>query len=302
MKQWSTIKRGKRVKGPVIHHKEDSNIELIKNPINDTTKVSYGIAACRYNAKLEEYEILMIQKRCTYYYVMFVLGKYNVSNNKRLMYLFNGMSNQEKVTIMSMDFSLIYYHMFLTRPESVGRGPSDELAKYMGLKKHFECAFLEDGGIKLRAFISSSQNRGFVWEIPKGRKYRHDEKDIDCAIREFTEETGIKPEDYKLLLHIPPKTMSYVDAGVRYVYYYYIAIHTPKSDKASDFQWKNTSHAMINFNYNAQITEAIDMQWMSLPALRVLDKGGHIHKFTKTLFKILRKKERLGRLIKSGIL
>ena len=65
-------------------------------------KKSYGIACCRFNKATNMLEILLIKKRYTYSFVAFVFGQYNKKDEKRLKFLFNGMTLQEKHLTMQM--------------------------------------------------------------------------------------------------------------------------------------------------------------------------------------------------------
>ena len=82
------------------------------------TRKSYGVAICRFNVKTEQYEMLLVKKRCTYNFVEFVLGHYTKNNDNRLHYLFNGMTNAEKLHILSLDYGQVYQSVFLTNPDS----------------------------------------------------------------------------------------------------------------------------------------------------------------------------------------
>src|SRR3989344_1481815 len=86
----------------------------IKNNKNNKKKISIGIACCRINGNIPE--ILLICKRCTYYYVEFVHGRYRddiINNNSQLINLFNGMTVEEKIDILSLNFSQIWYRVWL---------------------------------------------------------------------------------------------------------------------------------------------------------------------------------------------
>ena len=81
-------------------------------------KTSYGIAVGRYNTnKNNQFEILMVRKRYTYYYFSFVFGRYKKYNNKYLQYMFNNMTVAEKIDILSLKFSNMWYRIWLTDPE-----------------------------------------------------------------------------------------------------------------------------------------------------------------------------------------
>lgn len=77
------------------------------NQYNFPTRTSYGIALCRYNANMVP-EIIMVKKRLSYNFCAFVMGKYRKNDVSDLMLLFNGMTLQEKIDIISLDFQLLW--------------------------------------------------------------------------------------------------------------------------------------------------------------------------------------------------
>lgn len=61
------------------------------------------------------------------------------------------------------------------------------------------------------------------WGFPKGRRNLY-ETDIDCAIREFEEETGINSKQYNILLDVNRVQESFYGSNnIRYKHIYYIA-------------------------------------------------------------------------------
>lgn len=253
------------------------------------TKKSYGVAICRFNTQTGQYEMLMVKKRCTYNFVEFVLGHYAGNNRSRLLYLFNGMTNDEKLTIMSLDYGNIYYKVFLTNPDSPQFNKEtyslDNLAKYKSYKQKFIDTFVRDGGSKLRDIIEKSTNIETIWEIPKGRKNDPQEKELNCAVRETMEETGIKECDYNLLLDISPRRMTHMDMNIRYSNWFYIGI-------IKDQKYE----PQVSFSNMQQISEVVNMAWMTYDQIKNMCQNRTLHDFTKTLFKLLKKKEHVGKL------
>ena len=80
------------------------------------TKKSYGVACCRFNKK-NKLQILLIKKRYTYCFAAFVLGQYN-KNEKYLKFLFNGMTVQEKIDILSLNFDILWYKIWMEIPSN----------------------------------------------------------------------------------------------------------------------------------------------------------------------------------------
>lgn len=252
-------------------------------------KTSYGVAMCRYNKnKNNRIEILMIKKRYTYHYFSFVFGQYNKYNNKQLQYLFNNMTFSEKIDILSMDFSTMWYRLWLSNPEKNYNiynlykddknndkdNRTSHIECYFRKKEKFELIFLKDSGKRLRGLINNSSNSVTPWEIPRGSK-KIDELDINCAIREFEEETGIYSDKYSILWDTKPIIASHKDENIIYKGIYYIAY----INKASDWTPK------INFETANQLSEVEQIQWISLEEINFLNLNKNIKQNLVNLFK-----------------
>lgn len=241
------------------------------------TKVSLGVACCRFMDGRPE--ILMVLKRYTYYYNAFVHGKYGTNNRQVLMNLFNGMTVDEKQDILSLNFNQIWYRVWLHAPKN---------SSYFMSKNKFESSFLPDGGRRLRAMISASTTSSCIWEIPKGHKNSGREPDVNCAVREFNEETSFDKTNYKL---IPGaiRRHSYIDDNVRYSNIYYIGL-------ANDF----SDTPRINFFNKDQVGEISDIRWMSLEMVRLVDCNGRLEPVVKPIFNFLASQKRARQPARRG--
>ena len=80
--------------------------------------------------------------------------------------------------------------------------------------------------INLKYFIDKSQTsyEETEWEFPKGRR-NNNESNLECAKREFTEETNYINDDYDLIKNIQTFSEEFTGENkVRYKYIYYIGI------------------------------------------------------------------------------
>jgi 8-oxo-dGTP pyrophosphatase MutT (NUDIX family) len=240
-------------------------------------KTSYGIALCRFNkANNFQSEILMIKKRFTYYYFSFVFGLYKKYNNKQLQTLFDNMTFREKIDILSMKFSNMWYRLWLCDPEKnfdintqyKSNNPikiNDEqmhknLKCFFRKKNKFESIFLRDNGKRLKRLINDSSNSVTPWEIPKGGM-NENELELMCAKREFEEETGISSNHYTILWNIDPIKVSHKDDNTVYNSVYYVAYLN------NDSKWQ----PKVKFNTGHQLTEIEEVRWVALNEIKFLN-------------------------------
>lgn len=207
---------------------------------NRPKKLSFGII-CITRTK-GEYKFLLVKKRYTYAYFSFVYGKYKHDDDEYLMNLFNNMTVEEKLDILSLNFLQSWYRIHARKPSNK--------EQYLKAQNKFEMTFMTDGGKRLRELISNSKSIDLLWELPKGRRRSWDESAIYCAMREFEEETGISKNQYTIFPET--ETYSFVDNGVLYKYIYYLA-YAPYELKP-----------FIKFDYAEQISEIVSAKWFTL--------------------------------------
>ncbi len=247
-----------------------ANIVSAVTPRKRKTKQSLGIACCRINNGRPE--VLMVCKRYTYAYNMFVHGAYNPTSNDSIRNLFNSMTTDEKHDILSLNFMQMWYRVWLHFP--IG-------SNYYQSKAKFESTFLHhDNGQRLRRLISGTTNGKKVWEIPKGRKKNNKEPDIVCACREFQEETGIEKRQYKIY----PKSKykySFSDDGINYLNIYYVAITRIKNEPK------------VNFSLQDQIDEVSDIRWMNIDEIKLIDTNRRLENFLRPIFRFIKAQSKL---------
>ena len=86
------------------------------------------------------------------------------------------------------------------------------------------------------------------WGFPKGRR-DYQENDIDCAIREWEEETGYNRNQIKLINNLLPYEEIFIGSNLKsYKHKYFVAIFNDDID---------------NVNHPFQISEISKVQWFS---------------------------------------
>jgi len=218
-------------------------------------KKSYGIICCRRGK--EGVQIMMVKKSTTYHFCEFVAGHYRKHNETHLAKLFNNMTYHEKMDILSMKFQTMWYRIYRENPDEVYmQGTRNPWASsYIKKKSKFESTFMQDGGARLKRLIEQSNNVDTEWEFPKGRKNSPDESHIDAASREFSEETGVDREQFKILWHVRPYVSTYDDFGTTYQNTYYYA------EAIGDWE------PVYRFYNKHQISEVSAVRWVTKSSL-----------------------------------
>lgn len=257
-------------------------------------KKSCGIACLRTDSK-NQLEILLVKKRYTYEFCDFVLGNYDSSSresiNTSVRKLVNNMTIHEKIDILSLNFDTMWFKIWLESPILKSYKPIintenayDTLKKiksYEKKKKKFTNVFLRDNGERLKNIVLNSKNNTSIelmWEIPKGRK-RKIETNLDCAIREFKEETNIEQDNYNILFDINPIIETLNSSNTTYIHKYFVAYST--------YQSKPELKIIKNLS---QVTEISSIKWLKLNEIKFLDNKNRLYHLVSKIFSVFRSK------------
>lgn len=199
--------------------------------------------------KKNEFEYLMIQRVDSFGYIEFMRGKYSVHNYQYLKNIIDEMTVQEKQNLLKKDFDELWVSLWGEYSGLQYRGEKQiSKNKYLQLTSGVEC-----GGIKcnLESLIASSTTKWETaeWGFPKGRR-NHQEKDVDCAFREFTEETGYNKECLRHMYNVLPYEEIFIGSNTKcYKNKYYICYMD------SDLESAQTS--------GYQKSEVKNMKWLT---------------------------------------
>jgi 8-oxo-dGTP pyrophosphatase MutT (NUDIX family) len=79
------------------------------------------------------------------------------------------------------------------------------------------------------------------WEFPKGRR-NYQEKDLDCALREFEEETGLSKTEIKVIGNIIPFEEIFLGSNHKsYKHKYFLAYTEKTTDDLTNYQQTEVS-------------------------------------------------------------
>lgn len=167
----------------------------------------------------------MIQRKDTMGFIDFIRGKYKANNKKELLNIFiDEMTQDEKEKIKTKDFEAIWEELWVCKKSGIYI-TEKEKAKYKFNNINFEELPLDQ----------TSKYKTREYGFPKGRKNMN-ETSMDCAIREFREETGFRKSEISIDHEIEPLVETFTGSnGIRYTHIYYIAqVITDKSPSLNE--------------------------------------------------------------------
>jgi len=182
---------------------------------------SHGIVLFRFTPE-NGIQYLMIRRKNTFGFIDLIRGKYVHNNYDHLKIIFNEMSVEEKELILNNDFTTLWNNMW--GPVMSTQFKSEEASsskKFESLKMGIETDY---GLITLKKLIEESETAWLEteWEFPKGRR-NYMEKDLDCALREFEEETNISSSYININKNIKFEETYIGSNNLLYKTVYYIA-------------------------------------------------------------------------------
>jgi len=176
-----------------------------KHPIT-----SVGIIAFRYNNETLEY--LMIRRKDTLGYVDFMRGKFSVHQKTAIMNMIKQMTIQEKNTLIAL-----YHSVRVRQSAPYPKEKIHQLIKGVTVEdEYYDLLSLIEESQKMETFLEPE------WGFPKGRR-NHLENDYDCAMREFSEETGFSPDILYNIRNIVPYEEIFIGSNcIPYRHKYYL--------------------------------------------------------------------------------
>jgi 8-oxo-dGTP pyrophosphatase MutT (NUDIX family) len=207
--------------------------------------ISYGIIL--FKIKNQSIEYLMIRRKDSFGYIDFIRGKYNLNNRINIQNIINEMSCEEKKNIIEKDFDELWDMLWGEHNNKYKSEEANSKKKFNLLKVGI---IIQNEKLTLRDFVERSTTnwKETEWEFPKGRR-SIDEKDIDCALREFEEETGYSKNNIKIFDNIHPFEEIFIGSNFKsYKHKYYLSFI-----KNSDIS--------VNMENNYQKSEVSKMEW-----------------------------------------
>ena len=214
-------------------------------------------------------EALLVKGRCSYEFLEFVSANKIKKSIHIYKTLLSKMYIHELTCIMSLDFNSIWHHAWL--------GTNRNKDMYIQQKQRFtEFWLVDDEGKSLLSLIRTITplTKNMRIEFPKGRMKNKDETELECACREVKEETGIDPSKYTIISGLV-KIVTFIQLNIRYVYKYFVGV------------MNIIEPIKLNLNNLAQVSEIMDIQWMSLDQIYRIDKRRRLERIITPIFEYL---------------
>jgi 8-oxo-dGTP pyrophosphatase MutT (NUDIX family) len=182
---------------------------------------------------LNSIEVLLIQRRDSLGYVDLLRGKYSIHDVEYIKKQISGMTDEERDKIVKKDFEELWAEMWGAESTDVQYKKDKENSKN-------KLMALRDG-ITLDISGTTATLADFVkqttvhwdtpeWGFPKGRR-DGSESDLDCALREMKEETGLETNDVFVVHNIEPLNETFFGSNrVHYSHKYFI-IYVPDGNQ-----------------------------------------------------------------------
>jgi len=190
--------------------------------------ISIGIILFR-NHPNHGIQYLMIRRKDTFGYTDFLKGKYQIYNKNYIRNIINEMTDYEKENIQKKDF--------------LDMNKKNEESLYKKWITLYNGYYINNTFIKLDNLIKNSNTswKEPEWGFPKGRR-DFQEKDLECALREFEEETGYKKDNITIIENVIPYEELFFGSNYKsYKHKYYLAFMKDNIDILDKFQKSEVS-------------------------------------------------------------
>ena len=186
-------------------------------------------------------EYLMIRRKDSFGYIDFLRGKYSPYNIHQIQNMINEMTTDEKQNILTEPFDVLWRQMWGDITKSQYR--NEEYTSLKKLELLRTGVFINDKLITLSHLVFQSNTfwHETEWEFPKGRRDSK-EKDLDCALREFEEETGISKSKITIVENVMPFEEIFIGTNHKsYKHKYFLAYMNDNNASLSNYQKNEVS-------------------------------------------------------------
>jgi 8-oxo-dGTP pyrophosphatase MutT (NUDIX family) len=220
---------------------------------------SYGIILFRSSS--DGLQFLMLRRKDSFGFIDFIRGKYSPHNIFQIQQLVDQMSISEKKKLLEETYEFLWQEMWCNTLNYQYKNEEQiSYKKFELIKTGIE---INSKKINLEDIIKNSNTQWLEteWEFPKGRR-NNKEKDLECALREFEEETGISQNYISVIENVFPFEEIFIGSNHKaYKHKYFIAymndidinLHNFQTSEVSKLEWKNIDQCLESIRpYNLE--------------------------------------------------
>jgi len=225
----------------------------------------------------ENIEYLMIRRKDTLGYIDFLRGKYSIYNKIYILNMLKQMTVSEKALLKIGDFNKLWLNIWGNCKNLSSQYKSEENTSRDKFNALVAGVLVKNDFYNLEGLVNESciynESSQYVewtepeWGFPKGRR-NYQEKDYECALREFSEETGFESSKLKNIQNIIPFEEIFMGSNFKsYKHKYYLMtmnlldscenVNFEKSE-VSKMEWKSYEQCMSLIRpYNVEKKQVI---------------------------------------------
>ena len=213
---------------------------------------------------------LMISRKNSIGYVEFMRGKYSFNDLKYLQLTLNIMTEKEQDYILNKTFDENWKYLWSNDDYFKNNDYYISKKKFLEFKNKYNKKLINNNKFKWKSP---------EWGFPKGRRNLR-ETDINCAVREFFEETNISRDNYNIL-NLKPIEESYIGTnGIRYKHIYYLAQINKNIELKIDNKQQSNEIGMLKWCTINDVSSLI--RHYNIEKKKVIN---NVHNMLKLLFK-----------------
>lgn len=201
---------------------------------------SMGIILIQFNPDTKKNEYLMVRRRNTIGFVEFMRGKYTLDNYKYILNIFTIMTIAEREQILTGTFDELWESLWMKKNMRQYQNEYSHSKKKFDILKNGLIVTQLNQKLNLEDFhrLAPKDYTEQEWGFPKGRRNLR-ESDMEAAIRECNEETGLKTDEYKIIEDAPTFQEVFLGTNnIRYKHVYFLANYD--SDKILEMDLDNS--------------------------------------------------------------
>tara|TARA_B100001093_G_scaffold514632_1_gene589101 strand:+ start:1394 stop:2194 length:801 start_codon:yes stop_codon:yes gene_type:complete len=212
------------------HNQFCNNCGKIGHSYNQCTKPITSLGMVAFNKTNYNVKYLLICRKDSLGYVEFMRGKYPLYNQDYIQNIINEMTVQEKANLLTKDFNVLwkelwgdYYGIQYKTEEKTANDKFNQIKEGIHL--------FNDTFFNLEQLIQNSTTNWTEpeWGFPKGRR-NYNENDLQSALREFSEETGIAKNKISIIKNLIPFEEIFTGSNFKSYKHKYFLAYTNHND------------------------------------------------------------------------